>query len=332
MDDILFEKLREEYGQGVVFKGNDSGTSICQCEFMPTEAFVLDYVIGKQGIPLGRIIEIFGPFSTGKSSMCAHLLGATTRAGNLGVLIDSEHSWSGDWMDLYKIKKDHLYILQPRTFQETFEQLAFLCEEAGKVIKPPQSVLVVVDSLSALPTAEELTGEKEPISVHAKLLAKGLRILTNIIWEKRLSILFVSQLKDNPMMPNVASKLGGHAIDFHAALQLKVQRMQKLEDRIRLKITVTKNKVAVPFKSAVFDLIFNKGIDSTLPILQAATEAGLIKGSQGGWYPHKGKSYRAEELASLIKDEVYAALFRAPEEVQGTTVIEGTSANNEKAQ
>jgi len=330
--DEMFKRFKKEFGADAIFRGDDKGNPASIDDFIPTETFILEYVIGRPGLPLGRLTEVFGHFSTGKSSICAAVMGAITRAGHIGVLMDTEHAWSSAWMEMYGIKTDNLLIAQPKTVQQLFEQTAFLCNDAKTLIKKPQALIIVVDSVSAVPTAEEVEGDKEGMAMHAKLTSKGFRVLTNLLWENRVSIICVSQLKDNPMQPFSNSKLGGSALDFHAAVQIKMVRMQKTDTHLRLKMTAVKNKVARPFREVVFDLKFATGIDPTLPILQAGTEYKLIDEASGGWYTIGGKSYRAEEAAELIKKGVYERLLsqqplQQPNELSDSTVKESGTEN-----
>jgi recombination protein RecA len=291
--------------------------------FMSSGSFAVDYVIGRPGIPCGRITEIFGPFSSGKSTILATIIANFQRRGGHALIMDGEHSYSPQWVTQLGVNADTLYVGQPSTLQDMFEQTAYACKhivESGD----PAPVLIGIDSLSSFPTKEELgfmddekTGKKKEadpsraIGLHARYVAKGLRVLSDLIWKSKVALVFISQLKDNPMNPYQNSKIGGAAVDFHAVLQLKTSKMGKDEKSISVRLRCEKNKVAFPFRETQFDINFGQGIDDTYTFMKVGIEKGLIQQQSGGWYTvvATGQRGRAADILQYVARDIYFATF-----------------------
>ena len=318
MDEII-AGVKKKYGEdAIVYLGSDSRLAH-SLGFVSTGSFSVDYVIGRPGLPLGRVVEIYGPFSSGKSSIVASCVGSFQANGGKAVLFDGEHSFTPDWVKLFGVDPKKLLVCQPPNIHIMFEQAAYICDGLRRAAAD-EPVLIALDSLSAFPTPEELEflEEKKPgakekarftMALHARYCAKGLRVLTNLIWDSKVTLLVVSQLKDNPMNPYGGFKIGGEATNFHAAVQLKTIKQQKFTDKIRVKIRAEKNKVSPPFKEAILDIVFGQGIDDSHTFAHVAVDIGLVKQKGGGWYESEGKSFRMEDLVSKVGREVYKATF-----------------------
>lgn len=286
--------------------------------FITSGCFSMDWVVGRPGIPLGRIVEIYGPYSSGKSTIAASCLASCQRNGGATYLVDSEHSYSDEWARTFGLDTAKLYLMDPDHLKAMFEQIAFLCKTiVERGITQPS--LIVIDSVSAFPVPEELEfleGGKEKdaskaMGLHARYCAKGFRILSNLIWDSKVAIICVSQLKDNPMMPYAKSKLGGAAVDFHAAVQLQTNRTHKDEQSITVRLRCQKNKVAPPFRETMFDVIFNHGIDDSYAIAQAGVALGLITIKGSGWCTHvpTGASFRQKDIVEQYGLEIVSKVF-----------------------
>jgi len=317
MEDIL-TGIQEKFGKDAAFYLSSPERLVHDLGFVSTGSFSVDYVIGRPGIPLGRVTEIFGPYSSCKSSIVASIIGQCQARGGSAFLFDGEHSFTPDWVKLFNVDPERLILLQPLSIKDMFEQAAYICQ-AIRDSHSDKPFIVAIDSLSSFPTPEELEildpKYKEEgkahfqMGLHARYVAKGLRILSNLIWDARVALLVVSQLKDNPMNPYSGFKLGGEACNFHAALQLKTVKLQKSETKIKVRIKAEKNKLSPPFREAVFEFVFGQGIDDSLTFAEVAEELKLVTKKGGGWYEMNGQNFRAEDLISQVGRAVYKHVF-----------------------
>lgn len=294
--------------------------------FVPTGNLAVDYVIGRTGIPLGRISEIAGPYSSGKSSMVAAIIGAAQKQGVVCILIDTEHSYESNWSRMYGVDPEHLILIEPKHLEGLFDRLRAVI---GIIRKEEDNtpIFIAVDSLSATPTSGELEEEDSTSgkqrAAHAKLIAEGLRKISNEVFNQNVSLLFVSQLKDDPGMMYGANKhkLGGHAVEFHAGLMLEVRRTGyiKVKDVTvgqHVSVTAIKNKFVPPFRKAMFDLYFNEGIRPKEIMVEFLSDEellgdkALIKKS-GGWYEYEGSKFRKEDIAEKMSDTLMPDVYRA---------------------
>lgn len=326
----LIQDVQKRFGADAIMSMSAYGSTE-KLTFVSSGSFSVDYVIGRPGIPCGRIIEIYGPFSSGKSTIVATMLASFQNNGGHAIVVDSEHSYSAEWVSALGVKTDQLHVMQPPHLQAMFEQVAFLCSRIveSQVTVP---VIIAVDSLSSFPTAEEIEfledkkashDKKDPgraIGLHARYCAKGLRILSDLIWKSNVAIVFVSQQKDNPMQlwGGGISKLGGAAVDFHAVVQLRTSKIKKEPTHIEVKLRCDKNKIAPPFKETQLSIVFGQGIDDTDTFIKAGLEKGIITAQQAGWYVNAatGAKARASDMVPQIAQQVYYAVFpeKAPKQ------------------
>ena len=315
--DAVVKQIQDKFGTAAI-KPLDGYAPSHNAGFITTGSFSVDYVIGRPGLPLGRIVEIFGPFSSGKSTIAASCIASFQRNGGKAIIIDSEHSYSPEWTRTFGIDPKELLLMEPSDIQAMFEQVAYLCNTIADA-QSTVPVLVVIDSISAFPTPEELEflkdgSKKDPsraLGLHARYCAKGFRILSNLIWDCNVSVLCISQLKDNPMMPYQRSKLGGAAVDFHAAIQLQTSKAGKDEKSITTKLRCQKNKMASPFKETLFTIVFGEGINDNHTFVHAGIAAGLIRTKGGGWCTHveSGESFRYAEVVTKHGVEILKHYF-----------------------
>lgn len=290
--------------------------------FIPTGNLAIDWVIGRPGIPLGRISEISGRYGSGKSTIVAAILGQAQRCGGIGVLIDAEKSYSPVWAQVYGVKPEELIYLDPDHLQGAFDE-AILCINKVRELNSTVPMFIAVDSVSALPTAAELEKEDSTASKqsaeHAVVISEGLRRASKLIHDQNVALLFVSQLKDNPRASwgKTTHKIGGSAIDFSAGLLLELTRtgyITKDEKKIGQKIQVTsrKNKFNMidPLRVRTFDLYYGEGFRPKEILLDFLVdeELGLVKQTKG-WYEYEGSKYRKEELAAKLDDELLKVVY-----------------------
>ncbi len=294
--------------------------------FIPTGNLALDYVIGRPGFPIGRITEVAGPYSAGKSSVCACSIGAAQKAGIVTILIDTEHSYSSEWSEMWGVNPERLILVTPKHLQDVFDKLRYVVTLI-KEDQPETPIFIVIDSVSACPSAEELEEEDSTSgkqrAQHAKIIAEGLRKISDLVWNQNVAILFVSQLKDDPGSIYGANKhkLGGHAIEFHASLMIEIRRNsylkeQKSDEPYGQKCTINtiKNKFVPPFRKRTFDLYFKEGIRPSEILLEFLGDDDLYDGNApikkaGGWFEYGGAKYRKEDLAAKLDDSISQSVY-----------------------
>jgi len=308
MIDRLVKEIERKFGEASVFRFSDSMLPIHKPGFLSTGILGVDYVIGRPGIPLGRVSEISGFESVGKSTLAAHILAAFQKAGGLSVLFDTEHAYSWEWIKAIGIDSEKLIVVQPDTIQEACQLMEFIVTQLGSVNFP---VCIVWDSVSATPTLEEVEGDFDvlgkSLSAHARILSQALRKLTNLIWNAKVSLIFVSQLKEKVGFIPGKSKIGGHAIGYHAALMLEIERKGFIKQGdevvgIKCRCFAAKNKLAPPFRSIPLEISFEKGIDKIHSVIEVVKRLGMNRETGGGWYEFRGKKFQ-KKTASLVFDE-----------------------------
>jgi len=312
----LIKHFCKKFGNGALKTLNEEDTMfLSPQEYVPTGILSVDYVLGKYGVPLGRIVEIFGYESVGKSAVLASLLGTCQRLGGVAILADTEHSYSSDWADLFGIIPEKLLVFQPDHLQELGEQLVFLCKELREQ-NPDIPVVIGIDSLAATPVMEEVDEDlsDKATALHARVLSQILRKVTDLIWERRVSLVWINQQKERPMMGPYGggvAKIGGHALDFHCAIQIQLKRKQLIKsgnDIIGITIQAygAKNKIGYPFRSAEVDYFFDSGFDDSAFVLELGAKLKLWKKKGGGWYEmENGETFRSSDLReSKLFDEL----------------------------
>lgn len=318
--DSVVKSFTKEFGEG------SAGTLSSEFKpenvhgFVPTGNLALDWVIGRPGWPLGRISEIAGPYGSGKSTMVARTIGAAQKSGVVCILVDTEHSYDSTWATEHGVNPEKLILLQPPHLQGVFDYI----KSAIVRIKELQSavpVFIAVDSVSGSATASEIESEDstegKQRAEHAKIISEGLRKLSNLIWDQNVALVFVSQLKDNPgiMYGTNKSKIGGHAIEFHASLMVEARRKGYLKEQGKdttygqsINVSTVKNKFVPPFRTRTFDLYFNEGLRPKEILLEFISDEALFnpplvkKG--GGWYEAQGSKYRMEDMAAALGDDL----------------------------
>lgn len=325
--DKTVNKLNEQFGEGCAQTLTSGFTAEKEHGFIPTDNLALDWVIGRAGIPLGRVTEIAGKPGSGKSSIVASIIGAAQAHGGIGVIIDSEKSYHPNWSRIHKVNPEELIYLDPPHLEGCFDQACSVIRTI-KDIDKTVPVFMAVDSVSANPTASELEQEDSTASKqaaeHARIISAGLRKISKLIWEQNVALLFVSQLKDNPRAlawGNTASKIGGNAIWFHAALMLEVARTAYKTDKDgddkkkigqTIQVKSIKNKfVTDPHRVCTFDLYYEEGFKQREIAVDFMIhkEVGLAK-KTGGWYEFEGSKYHKEDLALKVTDEIIEDIYK----------------------
>lgn len=282
---LALDAIRKSYGDGSIMRLGESKNQTV--DVIPTGALSLDVALGVGGIPRGRIIEIYGPESSGKTTLAQHIAAEVQKLGGIAAIVDAEHAMDPEYARKLGVNVDELLISQPDTGEQGLE----ITEQ---LVRSGAVDLVIVDSVAALVPKAEIEGEMGDSlpGLQARLMSQALRKLTGIVSKTRTTVIFINQLRQKigVMYGNPETTTGGNALKFYASIRLDIRRIETLkhdgkEVGNRVKVKVAKNKVAPPFRIAEFDIIYGEGINSTGCVLDVATELQLVKRS-GAWYSY----------------------------------------------
>jgi recombination protein RecA len=318
---LAIAQIEKSCGKGSIMRMDEKEK--VRVEAVPTGAINLDAAIGVGGIPRGRVTEIYGPESSGKTTLCLHVVANAQKMGGVAAFIDAEHALDTEYARKLGVDVESLLISQPDTGEQALE----ICEI---LVRSGAVDIVVIDSVAALVPKAEIEGDMgdSHVGLQARLMSQALRKLTGAIARSKTIVIFINQLREKigVMFGNPETTTGGKALKFYASLRLDIRRIGPVKEKedvvgSHVRVKVVKNKVAPPFKQAEFDIMYAEGISHTSLLVDIGSEANIIEKS-GAWYSYKGQKIgQGRENAKMYLKDNPAIMAEIEEQVKGVLGI-----------
>ena len=329
--DAAILKLEKDFGKGTVMKLGDASANV-SVETVPTGSLSLDIALGLGGVPKGRVIEVYGPESSGKTTVTLHMIAEVQKRGGIAGFIDAEHALDPVYAKNIGVNIDELYISQPDSGDQALEI-------AETMVRSGAMDIVVIDSVAALVPKQEIEGDMgdSHVGLQARLTSQALRKLTPVISKSNCVVVFINQLREKVgvMFGNPETTTGGRALKFYASVRMDVRRIETLKQNgemvgNRTRIKIVKNKIAPPFKEAEFDIMFGKGISKEGDILDLATKLDLVNKS-GAWYAYNGdKIGQGRENAKTYLSQHPEVMEELEEKIRAHYHLDGSVTEEEE--
>lgn len=327
--EAALSQIEKQYGKGSVMKLGDKSANM-QIETVPTGSLSLDLALGLGGVPKGRIVEVYGPESSGKTTVALHMVAEVQKAGGIAGFIDAEHALDPNYARNIGVDIDNLYISQPDNGEQALEITETMVRSGAVDI-------LIVDSVAALVPKAEIDGDMgdSHVGLQARLMSQALRKLTAVISKSNCIVIFINQLREKVgvMFGNPETTTGGRALKFYSSIRMDVRRIETLKQNgeaigNRTRVRVVKNKIAPPFKEAEFDIMYGEGISRTGDVLDLAASEGVVSKS-GAWYAYEGNKIGQgrENAKNYLKEnpEVFAEIEKKVRERFELSSVEQTT-------
>ncbi len=321
-------QIEKSFGKGAIMRLGDD--AVQKIETVPTGSLGLDFALGVGGIPRGRVVEIYGPESSGKTTLALHFIAESQKVGGIAAFIDAEHALDAVYARALGVDVDNLLISQP----DTGEQALDITET---LVRSSAIDLIVIDSVAALVPRAEIEGEMgdSHMGLQARLMSQALRKLTGVISKSKTAVVFINQIrmKIGVMFGNPETTTGGNALKFYSTIRLDIRKIATIKDQqeivgSRTRVRVVKNKVAPPFREAEFDITYGKGISRTGELLDLAAQYEIVEKS-GAWYSYQsdrlGQGREAAKRFLEENDDIYASIESGVREKMGFGVVASTA-------
>jgi recombination protein RecA len=312
--DIAVGQIEKQFGKGSIMRLGQKG-AIAPIAFIPTGALSIDYALGVGGMPRGRVVEIYGPESSGKTTLALQVIAEAQKLGGMAAFVDAEHALDPAYAQKLGVDVDNLLVSQPDNGEQALEIVEVLVRSGGVDV-------VVVDSVAALVPRSEIEGEmgEAQMGLQARLMSQALRKLTGVVSKSKTCLIFINQLREKigVMFGNPETTTGGRALKFYASVRIDIRRIASIKDGDqvvggRTRVKVVKNKVAPPFREAEFDVMYGEGISRTGDLLDVGVDKRIIEKS-GAWFSYNGErlGQGRENVKQFLKE--HPDVFKAIED------------------